>query len=92
MGIIQNLLEKKQVKYDETLGYLTKDDMEKLREAAQRKIKNKTYNTWECNGCGRSCYYETFKCEMCGSCEIKQIVHPSHAARTFEVKLETNGG
>jgi hypothetical protein len=73
MGVLQRLLAK-EVKYDDTLGYLTKDDIRKLKDA-EKKHSTKTYKTWDCVRCKQSRFYPTIKCQLCEG-ELKETTHP----------------
>lgn len=63
----------------EISGYLTKEDVKKLRStgtwvSAHRK---KTIKTWNCGNCKNSFYYKVIRCPHCESSKITEQINPT---------------
>lgn len=77
MKVLQHLLmkQKKEITYDDTVGFLTKDDMKKLKEASKKKRsphRKSTYKIWNCKACGHACFYAVIRCPSCESRSIEE--------------------
>ncbi len=60
-------------------AWLTKEDMQKLREAATRKmspLRKELYKTWDCTKCSSSYFYAVIRCPSCESLSIEEQMHP----------------
>ncbi|MBI4175719.1 MAG: hypothetical protein HY518_00805 [Candidatus Aenigmarchaeota archaeon] len=80
IGESMKIGESKEVKYDDTFGFLTGEDMKKLREATQKPSsphRKRHYITWDCAKCGHEFFYHVMKCPLCES----KIIARKHATR-----------
>ncbi len=69
------------IKYDRILGFLTRDDMEKLKTATERpasKLRKSSYTTWDCGSCNHSYFFAILKCPLCDSLDIEETSHPTN--------------
>jgi|GEM_PF-4603177 len=85
MNVIQKLFRKDaqrgQENYEDINGWLTKEDIQKLRSATVPKRsehRKDTYTIWECRDCSHSYYYKTLRCPLCSSESVAETVHPAH--------------
>lgn len=80
LGSIRKLLHKeREIQYDETLGYLTQEDLQKLREAAEKSVslhRKQSYKTWICVSCERAYFYAVLRCPQCESGMIEERTNP----------------
>jgi uncharacterized OB-fold protein len=76
MRFLQKLVSKKQLEYDDTLGYITKEEMQKLREVAhpQRKHPKVNHRRYSCGRCGSRYFYKILACPQCESKRIEEAV------------------
>jgi hypothetical protein len=69
MRTLRSLLKRSEGKYqdyDDTMGYLTKEDMEKIKAISQRP-QRKAHETWICRACNHKYFYMILKCPACES-------------------------
>ncbi len=81
MKLISKLLKKQDAEYDDTMGYLTKEDMEKLRTATKRPpspYRKSTYKKWLCKECAGSFFYAVKKCPSCESQKIEEVTQQAN--------------
>jgi len=75
LEIIQKILKKEE---DNDAGFLTKEDILKLKTAAIQKSsehRKRFYRTWNCAECGHEFYYTVLKCPACESHKIEELEH-----------------
>ena len=81
MKVLQRLLTKhkrKELDYDDTISMLTKEDMQKLKEASNKKRsphRKSTYKIWNCKACGHACFYAVIRCPSCESRAIEEKIN-----------------
>lgn len=56
-------------------GYLTKKDMDMLREASKRQLKHKKVfpEKFNCSSCSYTWFYQSLKCPSCTSSSIEKL-------------------
>ncbi len=86
MKVLQHLLgktkhvQKMELEYDNTMGFLTKDDIQNLRKASMKPRsphRKDSYKTWMCRDCEHSSFFAVVKCLLCGSDKIEEVTKPS---------------
>ncbi|MBI2233276.1 MAG: hypothetical protein HYU56_05115 [Candidatus Aenigmarchaeota archaeon] len=86
---IQRLLGKeKEVVYDKTLGYLTREDIERLKEATKKPespVRKKFYKTWIC-GSGHLFFYRILRCPLCESRKIEEQTNATSSELVLEAE------
>lgn len=68
-----------------TSGFLTKEEIHKLKIASQRTLsplRKKSYKTWVCNMCKHAFFYTVARCPLCESTSIMETEHQTQ----YEVK------
>mgnify|MGYP001607482847 CR=1 FL=1 len=73
MKIMQKLFRKQEIEYDDMLGYLTKEDMQKLREARERPSRKVLHKKWLCGVCRHEYFYRIIRCPQCESQRVEEI-------------------
>lgn len=80
MKLIQRLLRKqnnghKEIEYDNMMGFLTKEDKQKLWTATHKPRsphRRSSYMKWICNSCKNVYFYAVIRCPTCESRQIEQ--------------------
>ena len=85
MKVLQKLLSmhggKKNFTYDDAMGFLTKDDMKKLKEATTKPRsphRKTTCIKWICAKCSKSYFYRIARCPACESRNVKETEMPTN--------------
>lgn len=82
MKLVQKLMAKNkpELEYDDTIGWLTKEDLIKLRKARTKQAsphRKTTYKTWDCSSCNSRFFYSIMRCPACESGSITENVNKS---------------